>query len=73
MLFRSGPINPQLKDPRTYTWTIDTLVFSFSPEGFKQTIMKAIWGLNDSLVYAVGYDANYGIGVMWNHYEVIAK
>jgi hypothetical protein len=41
------------KDPSTYSWTLDTLFFSFTPNGFGQTIMNDIWGMNDTLVYDV--------------------
>ncbi|MCL5738716.1 MAG: hypothetical protein M1303_08800 [Bacteroidetes bacterium] len=50
-----GPIEP--KDPRTYTWTIDTLDYP----GSAQTIMQSIWGSSPSDVYVVGHnDGGYG-------------
>ncbi len=60
-----GPIEP--KDPRTYTWTIDTLAYP----GSYQTIMQSIWGSSPSDVYVVGHnDGGYGKmyhfdGKMW--------
>ncbi|HLP16939.1 MAG TPA: hypothetical protein VK470_11805 [Bacteroidota bacterium] len=60
------PPELQPKDPNRYTWTIDTLSFQTSPNGFEQVIMMDIWGLNDTLVYAVGHDANI-LGTMWKY------
>lgn len=58
------PIHTERKDPQTYSWTLDTLSFEISPGGFQQVIMLDLWGLNDTLVYTVGYDANY-YSPMW--------
>ncbi|HED36957.1 MAG TPA: hypothetical protein ENI76_01720, partial [Ignavibacteria bacterium] len=59
----SSPIQPQPpKDPRTYTWTADTLYLV----GNAQTLMRRIWGSSPKDVYAVGWaDRN---GPMW-HYD----
>lgn len=61
------PIDPPTgKDPRTYTWTIDTLFYTPGPQyPWGQTTMNALWGLNDSVLYAVGHDSWGGGGVMW--------
>jgi hypothetical protein len=53
------------KDPRTYKWTIDTLYYTPDPQYGGQTMMADIWGLNDSLVYAVGHDEWGGYGGVW--------
>jgi hypothetical protein len=53
------------KDPRTYTWTLDTLFYTPTPNDWGQTEMYDFWGFNDTLIYAVGYDGNYGYGSMW--------
>jgi len=52
-----------VKDPRTYTWTADTLAYP----GSVQTLMYDIWGSSPKDVYAVGHN-NRSLGVMW-HYE----
>lgn len=46
------PLPPLPKDPRTYTWTIDTLK---SNSG--QTLMRSIWGSSTKNIYTVGWDA----------------
>ena len=48
----SGPPPPPPKDPRTYTWTVDTLQH---PESF-QTMMTRIWGSSPNNVYVVGHN-----------------
>ena len=55
---RKNPIVPPTpKDPRTYTWTIDTLDYP----GSAQTIMQSIWGSSPNDVYVVGHnDGGYG-------------
>ena len=65
---RKSPVEPVIpKDPRTYTWTIDTLSYP----GSAQTIMQSIWGSSPSDVYVVGHnDGGYGKmyhfdGKMW--------
>jgi len=59
----SGPVQPQPpKDPRTYTWTADTLYLV----GNAQTLMRSIWGSSPKDVYAVGWTDR--VGPMW-HYD----
>jgi len=52
------------KDPRTYTWTADTLGYP----GASQTLMDDIWGSSSNDVYVVGHNSTAGNGVMW-HYD----
>jgi hypothetical protein len=52
------PIEPP-KNPREYTWTVDTLLYPNSI----QTWMKDIWGSSGSQVFAVGHCDSRG--VMW--------
>jgi len=47
------------KDPRTYTWTIDTLHISNY-----QILLGAVWGTSDNL-YAVGHSSS-SAGTMWH-------
>ena len=54
------PIKP-VKDPRTYTWTIDTLKISF------QTDLGRIWGNSPNDVYIGGHNAGTP-GSFW-HYD----
>ncbi|HLP81587.1 MAG TPA: hypothetical protein VK141_06325 [Nitrosomonas sp.] len=54
-----------LKDPRTYTWTIDTLFFARTPGDPGQILMGSMWGVNDTLVYTVGWDMWGGLATMW--------
>ncbi len=59
---RKNPIvAPPPKDPRTYTWTIDTLAYP----GSLQTDMYDIWGSSPVDVYAVG-DGGINAGNMWH-------
>jgi hypothetical protein len=51
----------QFKDPRTYTWTVDTLAY---PGSF-QTQMKQIWGSSPNDVYTVGHN-DQAFGKMWH-------
>ena len=60
----SPPEPPQLKDPRTYTWTADTLAYPNSV----QTIMTGIWGSSPTDVYIVGHNDQPGPGTMF-HYD----
>ncbi len=54
---------PAHKDPRNYTWTIDTLAYP----GSYQTFMRSFWGSSSSNLYAVGHnDQNKG---MMYHYD----
>ncbi len=52
------------KDPRTYTWTVDTIAY---PGSF-QTTMRAIWGSAPNDVYVVGHNERGGLGKMF-HYD----
>jgi len=59
-----GVIDVQpVKDPRTYTWTTDTLGYP----GSSQTLMYDIWGSSPNDVYAVGHNSQ-NRGLMW-HYD----
>jgi hypothetical protein len=51
----------QSKDPRTYTWTIDTLAY---PGSF-ETRMQQIWGSSPHDVYVVGHN-DQAFGKMWH-------
>ncbi len=54
------PIKPT-KDPRTYTWTIDTLINSF------QTDLRRIWGSSPNDVYIGGHNASsLSPGALWH-------
>jgi photosystem II stability/assembly factor-like uncharacterized protein len=55
---------PPPKDPRTYTWTIDTLSY---PAGSFQTTMRDIWASSPKDVYVVGHNSD-GSGQMF-HYD----
>lgn len=68
VLFSGGckkdPVGPTLpKNPREYTWTVDTLAY---PGSF-QTIMRAIWGSSSNDIYVAGHN-NTAFGNMyhWN-------
>ncbi len=51
------PQPPTPKDPRTYTWTIDTIAYP----GSSQTLMTDIWASSSTNVYVVGHnDQNRG-------------
>jgi hypothetical protein len=56
-----GPTEAEFKDPRTYTWTIDTLAY---PGSF-QTAMRDIWGSSPTDVYVVGHN-DQNRGLMWH-------
>jgi hypothetical protein len=62
-----GPIHSNGKDPSSYTWRIDTLYYTTNPQSPGQTVIYNAWGLNDSLIYAVGYDQFNGRGSMWKY------
>jgi hypothetical protein len=57
---KNNPVEP-LKDPRTYTWTIDTLAY---PGSF-QTSMRDIWASSPTNVYVVGHNDGSGAGTMF--------
>jgi len=63
------PIIPKLKDPRTYKWTIDTVYYTPGPQSSGQTIITSIWGMSDTLVYAVGHDMWNGHGAIWKFHD----
>ncbi len=48
----SGVDVQPVKDPRTYTWTADTLEYPHSA----QTLMYRIWGSSFKDVYVVGHN-----------------
>ncbi len=50
-----------VKDPRTYSWTADTIAYP----GFFQTLMYDMWGSSPKDVYVVGH-ASDNDGVMWH-------
>jgi len=59
-----SPTGPEpVKDPRTYTWTSDTLAYP----GSLQTEMRDIWGSSANDVYVVGHN-DRGFGKMF-HYD----
>ncbi len=49
----SSPTEPWVKDPREYTWTVDTIK-NPDPTVF-QTLMSSIWGSSPSDVYICGH------------------
>ena len=55
------PAEPPPKDPRTYTWTVDTL----SHPGSYQTEMLDIWGSSSTDVYTVGHN-DQNSGLIWH-------
>jgi hypothetical protein len=59
-----SPNGPEpVKDPRQYTWAIDTLTYP----GSLQTSMRSIWGSSPKDVYVVGHN-DRGFGKMY-HYD----
>ena len=52
-----------LKDPRDYTWTVDTLIYP----GSAQTKMRAVWGTSPNNVYIVGHNDRSGPGTMYRY------
>jgi hypothetical protein len=56
-----GP--PPPKNPREYTWTVDTLAYP----GSLQTLMRHAWGSSSSNIYICGHnDTRYGNMYHWN-------
>lgn len=55
------PPSPHPKDPRTFTWTIDTLEY---PGAF-QTLMFDVWASSPTDVYVVGH-TDVVRGLMWH-------
>ncbi|MFB0517204.1 MAG: hypothetical protein ACETWG_11460 [Candidatus Neomarinimicrobiota bacterium] len=56
----TGPDDEVAKDPREYTWTVDTLAFG------PQTAMERIWGSSPTDVYVVGHNAKMVQGKMFH-------
>ncbi|MBC8182650.1 hypothetical protein H8E88_16240 [candidate division KSB1 bacterium] len=50
------------KNPRQYSWTMDTLAY---PESF-QTSMREIWGSSANNVYVVGHNSQGSNGIMFH-------
>jgi len=46
---------PPEKDPRTYTWSLDTI---YNPRTL-QTLLQDVWGTSALNIYAVGHSSNY--------------
>lgn len=62
--------DPPIKDSvitskRDFVWTIDTLDYSPYPLSTANTIIYAMWGANDSTLFAVGRDEFGGVSSMW--------
>lgn len=53
MYFCSSPTEPFVKDPRDYTWTIDTI--KNTNEGALQTMLQSIWASSPNDVYVCGF------------------
>jgi hypothetical protein len=51
------------KDPRTYTWTVDTITY---PGSF-QTAMRSIWASGPDNAYIVGHNDNPGTPTMFRY------
>jgi len=59
-----GPTKPApVKDPRQYTWTIDTLSYNQS----YQTMVAHLWGFSPKDIYAGGHCSTRD-GILW-HYD----
>jgi hypothetical protein len=58
---KKGPTEPEIKNPREYIWTIDTLAYP----GSVQTTMFSIWASSPIDVYAVGHN-DIGYGTMYH-------
>ena len=62
---KRGPTEPGSKNPREYTWTIDTLQLDpVKYSGPWQILLQSIWGTTSDL-YAVGHSDGTA-GVMWH-------
>lgn len=59
-----GTPPPSVKDPRTYSWTVDTITY---PGSF-QTTMRSIYATDPDNVYIVGHNDNPGTPSMF-HYD----
>jgi hypothetical protein len=66
-----GP--PPPKNPREYTWTVDTLAYP----GSHQTLMRNVWGSSSSNIYICGWnDRGYGRmyhfnGQLWTNVRLL--
>ena len=60
---KHNAIDAPSKNPRQYTWTIDTI--AYSNPGSSQTLLKRIWGSSDRDVYVVGHN-DLGAGNMYH-------
>jgi hypothetical protein len=58
-----------IKDPRTYSWTADTLGYP----GAYQTLMTDIWGSSHNDVYVVGHSSMGGQEVCGIMMETIGR
>lgn len=54
---------PPPKDPRTYSWTVDTIAY---PGSF-QTLMRSIYATSPENVYIVGHNDNPGTPTMFRY------
>jgi hypothetical protein len=52
---------PEVKDPRTYSWTVDTL-----GDGTYQSEALKLWGSSPQDVYAVGHSSSLFVGKIWH-------
>jgi hypothetical protein len=59
----NNPVEPPIKDPREYTWSIDTI----STPGSNQTYMGDLWASSADNVYIVGHNASPGPGTMFRY------
>ncbi|OGU55965.1 MAG: hypothetical protein A2V66_12605 [Ignavibacteria bacterium RBG_13_36_8] len=53
VIYCSSPTEPWVKDPRDYTWTVDT-IRSMEP-GALQTMISSVWASSPSDVYVCGF------------------
>ncbi len=56
-------VDPPVKNPREYTWTVDTIAY---PGSF-QTMMTDIWASSSNNVYIVGHNDQPGPGTMFRY------
>jgi hypothetical protein len=54
MSCKKGPTEFEFKNPREYTWTIDTVAYP----GSMQTFMQSIWGSSPKDVYMAGHNSS---------------
>jgi hypothetical protein len=58
---KHNPVDAPLKNPREYSWTIDTIAYP----GSSQTLMSCIWGSSASDLYVGGHNER-GFGEMYH-------